>query len=1160
MASLRVQLGAVVVQLVLAVGLLPAGEAGPRAAQLPGPPGSAASRSDSPPAAASPPGATAGSALPPETPVAGRIAAAPPAPSPVEATEPPIYYLKDRDGNLVPVPGFSLEEFEELYRLKNRLGQPDPRPRHSLQSVTVAGTADEDRAELDIQAKFVVRDASWVRIPLRFDRAMMTEAWRHEGEGECFVQADDAGEGYVAWVRATPATEHTVTFRAVSPVAVSGAQHRLRLTFPRATTGEIRLRVPQPGIAAKVSEGATLLPPVTSPDATEIRAVVLGGEVELAWRPADQPIQEAAPVLEVAGAQAIRLDASGVETQAVLTLSSQAGPFSSFQVRLPGGTALEPDATSGYRVAVVEPAQEGASGGPLVEVRLVEPTRGPVEVRLRARRTAAAAGPEGWIELAGFEVPGAVRQWGHMAVAAPSDWQVLWGPSRAVRQVEQVPENLRREDVVACFEYAGQPCSLTARLAPRGTRLSLEPEYVLLVDTQQVELRARLKYTIRGAKVHALSVEMGDWETTPDDVGPDNLVAASGVVLDDKKRLTIPLIQPTSGPMEIQLVARRPIRPDGEVVELSLPRPQSNTSSSALVVVVPNDNVELAPVAASIRSLVRQQSVDSVELPRRRQPPLFYRGAIDQAVFAARIRARQREVSASLSGRLILDESGGRLEQTIAYTIAYEPIDHLMLEAPRELAGSDLLTIEHEGEPLRPLPSEDVVAAPGVAESGAAVRFRIALSQPIVGPYELRVAFPLGPIGLSSRAAQMLDVPLVLPADAAIVEHRLMVSTPSSLRATVATEGWTLDEPVDASPATESHLRATTEPRKPLRLRLERLTSGRDGGPVIDRAWIQTWLSYSARQDRAVFRWRAAGGHFRVTLPEGAAAHQAMVLLDGRRTAARLEEGSRLVIRLPDEAAPAEHVLEIRYHFPGPRAPRGAFALELPRLDDGVWVRRSYWQLVLPQDEHVVVAPESCTSEFTWGWSDYFWGRRPLLEQFELETWSGALHLASVPLGTNRYLYSAFGPINTAELRTAGRAWIVLFASGWVLIVGLVLIYVPAARHPALLVVLAMALMGVYAVWPVAALLVAQAALLGLGLALLAAALQWGLGRAARAAAAPPPPQTTAAALSAAGAAAAGSAGSDTTKTRLPQDAVPPEPRAAEPALGSTAPPSPESP
>ena len=81
------------------------------------------------------------------------------------------------------------------------------------------------------------------------------------------------------------------------------------------------------------------------------------------------------------------------------------------------------------------------------------------------------------------------------------------------------------------------------------------------------------------------------------------------------------------------------------------------------------------------------------------------------------------------------------------------------------------------------------------------------------------------------------------------------------------------------------------------------------------------------------------------------------------------------------------------------------------------------------------------------------------------------------------------------ELRTANRWLIVLVASSSVLLGGLVLIYVPASRHPAALLVLAVGLLGASISYPAPALLVAQAASLGLALALFGALLHRALGR-----------------------------------------------------------------
>ena len=58
---------------------------------------------------------------------------------PIEEVKPEVFYLKDKDGNLQAVPGFSFEEFVKLYRLKNQLEKPEAEPHFSLQRMLITG-------------------------------------------------------------------------------------------------------------------------------------------------------------------------------------------------------------------------------------------------------------------------------------------------------------------------------------------------------------------------------------------------------------------------------------------------------------------------------------------------------------------------------------------------------------------------------------------------------------------------------------------------------------------------------------------------------------------------------------------------------------------------------------------------------------------------------------------------------------------------------------------------------------------------------------------------------------------------------------------------------------------------------------------------------------
>ena len=65
---------------------------------------------------------------------------------------------------------FSYERFIRLYQLQNRLDNQDGKPRYVIQEMKIAGTANSRQAELLAEFSINVRDAGWVRVPLRLDR------------------------------------------------------------------------------------------------------------------------------------------------------------------------------------------------------------------------------------------------------------------------------------------------------------------------------------------------------------------------------------------------------------------------------------------------------------------------------------------------------------------------------------------------------------------------------------------------------------------------------------------------------------------------------------------------------------------------------------------------------------------------------------------------------------------------------------------------------------------------------------------------------------------------------------------------------------------------------------------------------------------------------
>jgi hypothetical protein len=748
------------------------------------------------------------------------------------------------------------------------------------------------------------------------------------------------------------------------------------------------------------------------------------------------------------------------------------------------------------------PVKAGARAsreGQVVQIKLSGKTADPPPIRLAVRQPYTEAAD--WVELAGFEVLGAARQSGHIAVEVARGLYVLWGPRQRVRQVDEVPDTLHHKDLLAGFEYFSQPCSLTAKVVPRRPHIGVEPEYLLLVDAKQVRLEATLRYTVRGAKAFFLEVELSDWEI--DEVGPESIVAVDAVQASRSKVLWIPLSYASTGRMEVTIHAHRPIPPGTKSLRLTLPRPLATSPGPAAVVVQPADNVQLTPDTEAMVGLVRQQVRPPMKLPQpRQQAPLFYRGEGAEAAFVADFRVRRRTITTGVTSRIVLEDGGGRVQQKLAYRIDHEPLEKFTIDVPRELAQSDTLQFELDGQEVSPtVPANQPVNQP-VNQAGAddprrPVRMWIALPRASrIGSGELVVRYPLPPRKRIPKSEMVRKIPLVMPGEGDLSENRLIVTAPPEFNVRHRGGPWTVLGGRAAAPRREGALELSSPERTPeVVLAIEFEDRNTLAPTVVRRAWVQTWLTRTARQDRAAFRFTTSRKEIELTLPDGAVDQEVDLWLDGKSVMAKTAPDGRLVVPLPGEANHREHLLEATYHFPDARPPRGRFSMEIARLGRDAWVRRVYWQLILPRDEHVIAGPEGFVHEFRWGWDGVFWGRTPLLEQPELETWVGTSHGKDQPEAANCYLFSSLGKIPPCTVRTAGRSWIVLWASLAALVAGLSLIYVPASRHPTTLFVGAVLLVGLWVLFPEPTVLVLQAASLGLVLALLAGLLQRGLAR-----------------------------------------------------------------
>ncbi len=1053
------------------------------------------------------------------------------------------FYLRDENGRPVQyIDALPYEVFDELYKVYKGLLPPPAKPLpFVLKEMSIAGAVAAGQASLDVEFKVHVTQQGWVRVPLRLANAILSEPAKFEGASEQFIQFNAEEGGHQWWIRSQADADHTALLNVIMPVQQVGGDTRLPLQTPRATTSSLTVVVPATRAMSDPIAGAIMSAPRPIDQArTELRAKQVEGDFQLVWRDSSDPPAEMPPVLEVTGAMLVKFDGQRLTgIQADLNVTPLSGTLNSFVVRLPPGTKLAPQNLQlnqqRYQVSAIDamgsaaPAPSGGqapSESRLAEVKLTASSTEPVQVRVLVEPIPNGPRTATPLEVAGFDVLGAVQQSGHFDLAVSGDWTLhcIEGPN--MRRLSELPTMLT--GVNARYEYFRQPCSLKVQILPKRTRVSVEPTYLIQVDSRQIHLDARFKYKIRGAREYELKVDMTDWIV--EDVIPENLIQYDVINLDSVTPLAIPLVplaQVSAGEFEVRLLAHRDLAveaveeavdgdaeptPRNGTLTFTLPKPQASTLLPAKIVVLPADNVVLTPRPDEIQGLTPETSPPALELPPRQQAPLYYRDRGDSGpcTFTSDFQIHQRTVTVAAANHLHVDRREVLVDQRLSYRIDYEPVTSLVLDVPVRLTTSDRL----DTETLSIMLDDQALAFStlGPAANGDVAQdrtlVRVDLPENRIGPCVLAVQYtvPLGEIDDQQNVTVL--VPMVMPSldeRTELTSHSLRLTQSENVQVEAGGDDWVAAESTISQSADGGATRLSASgPVNQTTLTVTLVRPNLRHATAISQAWLQTWLTRTDRRDRAVFRLRTSERRLHIQMPEGVELDTLEVAMTDLTAAAptslhvadpAITDTGEVSFDLPGDATLREYVVELWYKFVETRPPRGMIAVEAPQISDASTAKRWYWQLVTPQDEHLLTAPRGLTPELTWRWQTIYWGRRATLTQQDLEKWIGASTQARLPAGTSQYLFSSFGATPRIEFQTAGRREILLAVSFLALLTGLSLIYFPVLRHPAVLLVGGVALVAGGMLYPEPALQAAQAAAVGLALVLVARVLDWTVAR-----------------------------------------------------------------
>ena len=1056
-----------------------------------------------------------------------------------------VIYLSDPDGNpFFKLPGsWTLSDMDKFYDFFLQ-EQRSPAPTFIIRNIHATGKVGEHYVEVDVQIDLSTSTHQPVRVPLGFKEGILPSpgqsnmpSFRYTGPGSAEITVEEGQ--YVAIVMPQSQTvdesrpninqRHNLSLLLWVPYAPhNGGGHRLAISFPQSNTSRFLLEIPLQNVDASVSRGLLIGNQDNAERLSTLLTVQgLRTDTEIIWGKRKAEIVDDRPVLNVARASLnVRLDARSTIYEAELPVSSETGSFDILRIRLPQDSVLDRDISDQY-AAVNEYTIEDVDETSTVTIRLQQATTGPVFLRLRALQHFEADRPDFARILEGFEVVGAERQSGILAVSvSPTEMNTHWEPIRGIRRSETVnpaTTTATAQPVVPSasttagenrFDFISQPFSLRVRATLPRTLINVRPEYRFRISKGAIAMDARLSYTVSGSRAQTLYIHLGDsrWSY---DFSMSNHVDTSQIELDASGLMMIPLRNPMEGTFDIDFQARRSIPVEDEQVHriaLPIPQPQVSWSESAPIIIIPDNNVELLPIDESYSAssdqrthgLSRQtrrttMSLIRVDLTELQQEPLYYRAELPDAQFVADVIFRQQRVNATMQTEVRLLEEHNQVTQHIQYHADFAMLDRLYFLIPRTLEVSGGIQVSLGNQPLV---LRDALTRPwdNVSENRIPdnwVQKMILLPEP---RFQFQLTFQYVPptLSVSHEATAPFALSLINPVDVPVSNHSIHFFTPPGYRLELQNESrmlWEQSKELRHSYTNvmqntmEEVFRSlhsamnTTLPNR-IALFVSSAETNIARTTIVKRAWLQTWLTGTFRRDLATYILRSTDDSVDIQLPPYATSeHRVIVRIDQQQIQPDISPTGMLTIpiALEQHNMPIEISIDYRYPF---ETSSITVPIILPSFAPDISVQYQYWQVILSRNKHIVGYPAGWTLEYDWAWNGLFWWRIPSIRKTDIGL--GINHTGTEPTiaESSQYVFSHIQPPSYATLYIVDRALIILCSSAIALIAGLMLIYVPQSRYAASLFTLLIAAVAVLSYQPSLMLLMLQAATFGVFLAL----------------------------------------------------------------------------
>ena len=1055
----------------------------------------------------------------------GATLTAPPVKSGVQPSVDDVIDLLGADGQLRRIPRWANFEVFEKWLKSREKGIGPIAPPYSFSSTSFQGEVEANDENATLNTTLIISlnsDDSDVLVPLKLNEATLMK-FEHIGAGGIQFEESDRDAGYRCWLRGK--SQHELKLTLSVPMRKQGATRRVLLSLPTSPVNEFKLSVPLPKVSAKGPDRSVVTTKAIDNGRSEIHANWLGNLLDLSWQSVTD-VSEAKPELQAITVISTDLRADSLILEATQTIGSIQGTFERLTVRLPA--EFEFLEVVGREVKDSQPVP----GSPTRRiVNLLAPTSGQVELKW----TLSAKIPANVTSLPaieGFDVEEARRQTGVIPVMTwdgvtlrkrdGEDRFLHPGGLNDLRDAPGFSTPTGNNGITMVYRFLKQPFRLLLDVQKIEPYFSVEPLHVVRLSQGQAELETKLKTKIyRGSLNEVLLSWPGysteGWEavssTTPElveKVAVEETPTGSAIrihLVDRKGR--------SDGEFEIQLKARRTIPTDGKGTEfrLSLPFIAASGQRTSKVIVAPAGNLEVewTPVDSSV-SRPMTPDVEVLDILESTRTVTAWRWESGSPLFVAKAKVQQQSIKTESISELTFDSRTVGASQRITYDVAFEALNQVRLMIPRTIMDRMKIHLrEASGN------SKQLTPIFTGLEIDQSRQCRLQFEQPQLGKIDVVVEFEMDrPNDSGSDDSAVINVPIVQSSDSDFTSTRIKWKTGEKLTATLEDNSWKPELPELS--AGKTSLWKVTGAKNAVAVKVGSAAELALQDFTVHSALIRTVINEGPWRTQAMFELDRDVREVSLFLPPEISPQDFQVwwnqkrVVPGVRTSPAGEVELRL--KLPytrdrskktdssDVKEKPHLALWIDYSSKQPTRFRGSneHRIFVPNFAPTVWVAQSIWEIVLPPGQHLLTAPRDYAPQFHWTRSFLFWSRvsnysddrvkaelnnaAPRTENLR----SSEMRLTEQADG-NVYSVSCFGPPQPLAFWTMSRSAVVGCGAGLALLLGFLLIRIPATRHVLTFFVIGfgMSLMALWFAEPVKVLL--QPAILGAAMAVVAAVI-----------------------------------------------------------------------